>query len=155
MMAVGLFRRATLRRSRSTARDNPFRHRLLSRYAVGMMVRRAPSAELFADVGKTVVDQVADKGVGRAIVREASFIARRHESHPTQERQLVARCRKRKPKGSRNIADRQLVVCQGMHQRKAHRIRKQLEHFNRLSEHVRSRQAFPRCCDLLCTDDFG
>lgn len=154
-IVVGLFRRATLRRSLSMARDNLFRRRLFSRYAMGVMVRDASSAELLADVSETVVDQVTDKGVRRAIVRETSFIARRHESHPPQKRQLVARCREGEPEGSRNVSDRQLFVRQGMHQREPHRIGEQLEDFDRFSEHVWSRQAFSRCRDLFCTDDFG
>ena len=118
-----------------------------------MMVGLPADAELVPDVSQAVVHQVADEVVRRPVEGEASLVARSHELHASQQRELVARPREREAHRPGQVADAHLVVGEGMHDPEPHRAREQTEHLHGVAHDLVGGQGLARGRDGPGVDD--
>jgi hypothetical protein len=98
-----------------------------------------------ARVGQAVMDQVAHEVVHGAVVREPALVARLDEAHASQPRQLMTRHGQRQVQCAREVSHRQFVMRERVHQGKADRVRKDLEDFHRIAQHVHGGETVSGC----------
>ena len=126
---------------------------LLRTNDVCVMMRRRRMAELSLHVRQTVMHEMTDEVIIRAIVREPPFVAERDEAHAPKRSQLVTCCRERQVQGVRNVANRHLGVGEGVQQGESHSIREQPKHLGGLHEYLGRREPFPTGPHTARVDD--
>ncbi len=118
-----------------------------------MVVRSALSAEFSTDVGQAVMDQVPHERVRGLVVGEPALVAAGDEAHPSQEGQLMTRDGEGEIVRTSEVADRQLIVRERVHERYPDWIREEFEDLHRLHEHLGRGEPVAGRLDLGDADD--
>jgi len=106
-------------------------------------------------VNETVVDQVFDAIVDDTIEGQPAFVPFGHQLQSSQNRELLASDREREIEGVGEISHAELVVGQGVHDRKPHWARQRPEDLSGVLQDLAFWKRAACCDDLRPVDHLG